>query len=84
MYITLTICFDKNKFDVRIDSRQEIMAVYKTLYESGKVKLLKVPCWYRSDAKECMVSAYRTFEEEGIYSGDILTAITEDENGENN
>lgn len=84
MYITLTVCFDEKQFNISVDSRQAIMAVYKTLYEAGRIKLLKIPDWYRSDAKECMVSAYRTFQEEKVYSGDILTAITEDRNGKNN
>lgn len=75
MYITLTMHFGNQSFDISVDSRQEIMAVYRTLYEAGRIKPLKVSHWYRSTAKECMVSAYRTFDEEGIYSGDILTAV---------
>lgn len=75
MYITLTMYFKNQSFDISVDSRQKIMAVYTTLYEAGRIKSSEVWDWYRSDAGKCMVSAHRTFEEEGIYSGDILTAV---------
>ena len=75
MFITITIQTQKGRADIRIDSEQKISEGLKVLIESGKLPPVHNPDFFRSSVKESLVSAYRTFSEEGIFDGDILTAI---------
>jgi len=45
------------------------------LRESGKMLPGSMPAYFRSKQSEKLVSAYKTFQEEAIYDGDVLTAI---------
>jgi len=75
MFITITIQTQKGQADIRIDSEQKIMEGLKVLWESGKLPPGHAPDFFRSSVKETLVSAYRTFGDEGIHDGDILTAM---------
>ena len=75
MYITITLELDDQKSDIRIDSEQKISMGLTVLGESGKMSHGKMPAYYRSKQGEKLVSAYKTFHDEAIYDGDILTAI---------
>ncbi|MCL2820417.1 MAG: hypothetical protein FWD38_06250 [Oscillospiraceae bacterium] len=45
------------------------------LRESGKFSGGETPAYYRSKQVEKLVSAYKTFNDEAIYDGDVLTAL---------
>ena len=75
MFITITIQTQKGRADIRIDSEQKISEGLKVLMESGKLPPEHNPDFFRSSVKESLVSAYRTFSEEGIFDGDILTVV---------
>lgn len=75
MYITITVQLGDEEASLKIDNRQEIQAAIEILRESGRWKTQLRPDYYRSDMRERMVSAYKTFEEEKIYDGDRLTAV---------
>ena len=75
MFITITIKLGKNTSDVRIDSDQRITKCMEVLRESGKMSFDEPPAYFRSEQSEKLVSAYKTFNEEGIYDGDTLTAV---------
>ncbi|MDD6571049.1 MAG: hypothetical protein PUF12_01550 [Thermoflexaceae bacterium] len=79
MYITLTMKINNKSYDINIDAGQKISAAFKVLCDAGYVKGGQMPNWYRSGMRGCLVSAYRTFEEEQIFGGDILTAIDKKE-----
>ena len=62
---------------VQIDQRQEVCAGLRVLQESGKLPQLIRPDFFRSDSLGKVISAYCTFEELGIYSGDVLSPIVD-------
>ena len=64
--------FDGASFDIQIDRRQKIEAVAKLLAQNGSFKDVH---FYRSRMQNRTVSAFNTFEEEGIFAGDELIAI---------
>jgi len=39
-------------------------------------RISAAPDFFRSDVRERLVSAHRTFAEEGIFDGDVLTVVT--------
>jgi len=80
MFITITIETMGYGADIRIDARQKIYEGLKVLRESGKLPLGASPDFFRSCVKESLVSAYKTFEEEGIFDGDILVTVDKIEN----
>jgi len=43
---------------------------------SGSTSQNTSPDFFRSGVRERMVSAHRTFAEEGIFDGDVLTVVT--------
>jgi len=71
----LTIKTGEGTVDIRIDSEQKINEALKVLRDSGKLPHGKNPHYFRSYINETLVSAYKTFIEENIFDGDILTAI---------
>lgn len=75
MFITITIEADGSSADIRIDSEQRICTCVQVLRESGKMPSGESPAYFRSEQNERLVSSYKTFSDEGIYDGDMLTAI---------
>ena len=75
MFLTLSIEAEHGQADVRIDSEQVIGEGLRVLRESGKLPGGAVPDYFRSHMNQRLVSAWRTFEDEQIYDGDILSAI---------
>ena len=75
MFISITVDAFKQKNDIRIDSEQKIAAGFLTLQEAGKLPAGPCPDYFRSRLKGCQVSAYKSFAEEQIFDGDILTAL---------
>lgn len=74
MNITVTYRTPDGENIVQIDRRQEIGAGLAILKKTGKTPYLGMPDFFRSYSLRQMVSAYCTFEELNIFSGDILTA----------
>ena len=65
----------KNKrFDIKIDNLQTIMSSVEILKETGKYTG-NIACFYRSKMQCLIVSGYQTFEDAGIYTGDVLIAV---------
>ena len=75
MFITVTVKSGEFAKDIRIDSEQKIGTGLKVLRESGNMPYGDDPAYYRSKQTEKLVSAYKTYQEEYICDGDILTAI---------
>jgi len=75
MFINITIESDGNRRDIRIDSEQKIKEGLAVLRQSGKLPFGTAPDYFRSRLNQRPVSAYRTFAEEEIFDGDVLTAI---------
>lgn len=75
VFITITIEAGESSADMRIDSEQRIRMCVQALRESGKMPSGEIPAYFRSEQNERLVSSYKTFSEEGIYDGDVLTAI---------
>jgi len=75
MYITVTLQYKDKAFDISLDNRQKLTVGLQTLQDNQKVSYEKEPDFYRSEMQKRVVSAYRTFEDEQIASGDKLTAI---------
>ena len=75
MFITITVKDGKFSSDIRIDSEQKIIKGIEILRASGKLPVGDSPSYFRSEQNERLVSAYKTFNDEGIYGGDILTSI---------
>ena len=82
MFLSLTMKTVGGSADIRIDSEQEINAGLRVLRESGKLPDGSMPDFFRSQMNQTSVSAWRTFEEEQVFEGDMLIAI-EQETGEN-
>ena len=75
MFINLTIQSGEGRRDIRIDSEQKIKEALAVLRQSGKLPMGKVPDYYRSRLNQRLVSAYKTFSEEDVYDGDVLSAV---------
>lgn len=75
MYITVTLQYKDKAFDISLDDRQKLNVGLQTLRDNQKVSYEKEPAFYRSEMQKRVVSAYRTYEEEQIASGDKLIAI---------
>ena len=75
MFINITIETDGNRRDIRIDSEQKIKESLAVLRQSGKLPMGISPDYFRSRLNQRPVSAYKTFSEEGIFDGDVLSAI---------
>jgi len=76
MFINITIGIDGQRRDIRIDSEQQIMEALSVLRQSQKLPMGAGCDYFRSRLNGRLVSAYKTFAEEDIYDGDILTALT--------
>jgi uncharacterized ubiquitin-like protein YukD len=75
MFITITLKTSGGQADIRIDSEQRISVALEVLRDSGKLRCSETPTYYRSQLGEKLVSAYKTFQEEQVYDGDILCSI---------
>ena len=75
MFINITLVTEGLSRDIIIDSQQKISEALTVLRQSGKLPMGQSPEYYRSLLNERLVSAYKTFAEESIFDGDILTAI---------
>ena len=73
MNITVTYRTPMGENIVQIDRRQELGAGLRILQETGKDMFFEKPDFFHSYSLGKMVSAYCTFEELGIYSGDVLS-----------
>ncbi|MCL2365357.1 MAG: hypothetical protein FWC71_11955 [Defluviitaleaceae bacterium] len=77
MYINVTIKQQQQRFDIRIDSEQNIIEGLKVLTDSGKLPADNHTYdYFRSFVRNTLVSANKTFAQEFIYDGDILEAVT--------
>ena len=75
MNITVTIKDPCCENIIQIDRLQQIKAGLDILQETGKTAYMGKPTFYKSEALGMIVSAYLSFEDLGIYSGDILSVI---------
>ncbi len=75
MHITVTFKDSSSENIIQIDQRQELRVGLRVLQETGKTSYAASPDFFRSEALGKVVSAYRSFEDLGIFSGDILTVI---------
>lgn len=75
MYITITLIINKFKIDIRVDKRQKISALFDVLKSKGLLDGVSSPNFYKSLLNKRTVSSFNTFEDENIYSGDVLKAI---------
>jgi len=75
MFINITIENEGIRRDIRIDNEQKIKEGLEVLRQSGKLPMGKAPDYFRSRLNQKPVSAYKTFEEEGVFDGDILSVI---------
>lgn len=73
--ITVTLYFSSGEYHLKIDPRQNITSAFLILREKGMLPQMREPDFYFSTLRRRMVSAYRTFEEQEIYTGDKLWAI---------
>jgi len=76
MFINITLELNESKQDIRIDNEQKIKEGLQVLRQSGKLPIGPTPDYYRSKLNQRPVSAHKTFIEEEVYDGDILSAIT--------
>ena len=74
MYITITVKSDDNRADIKIDDRQIIRDGMKILRENGVINCSDSD-YFHSYIQKKVISSYITFNDAGILSGDVLTAI---------
>lgn len=70
--ISFTLDYMGSKVDLQLDEKQEIRNVLKVLSESGNIPPDKNWRWCKSMLQRRVISVYKTFEEEKIFTGDIL------------
>lgn len=75
MYVQVTIEIETAQYDVRIDSAQPIGAALEALQSARKCAVSQPVFRYKSGVAQRIVSSFCSFENERIYSGEILTAI---------
>ena len=75
MFINITIELEGKRRDIRIDSEQKIKEGLSVLQQRGKLPMGIFPDYFMSHLNQKPVSAYKTFSEEGVFNGDILSAI---------
>ena len=75
MFINITIESGEQRRDIRIDSEQKINEGLAVLWQSGKLPLGLMPDYFHSRLNQCTVSGHKTFLEEDVFDGDVLTAI---------
>jgi len=75
MFINLTLEVNGTRRDIRIDSDQKIKESLNVLRQSGKLPMGITPDYFHSRINQRTVSAYKTFREEGVFDGDVLSAL---------
>jgi len=75
VFINITIEIGEQRRDILIDSEQKISEGLLVLRQSGKLPMGFSPDYFRSMQNKRLVSAYKTFVDEGVFDGDILSAI---------
>jgi len=75
MLINITVESGGRSQNIRIDNGQKIGEGLSVLRKSGKLSGFSKPDYFHSQLNEKLVSAYKTFAEEQIFDGDILTSI---------
>ena len=75
MFINLTMEVNGVRRDIRIDSQQKIKESLAILRQSGKLPMGNSPDYFRSRLNQRLVSAYKTFSEEDVFDGDVLSAV---------
>ena len=75
MFINLTLAVYDKKYNIRIDSMQRIGVGLDILREGGKCPSGKIPDYFHSGMNQRLVSSYKTFLQEEVFDGDILTAV---------
>lgn len=78
MFISFTLEVGEHRKDIRLDSEQKISEPLKVLRINGIFPNGAEPDYYRSLMNGRPVSAHMSFKEEGIFDGDVLTAILPD------
>lgn len=75
MYITVTIVINDKSYDIRVDNRQKIYECIKIL--KSRIRSINDTDinFFKSYIHNRIVSKYLTFEEAGIFGGDILSAV---------
>ena len=76
MFINITIEKNGVSLDIKIDSEQKIRDGLTVLQESGKLSEGDIPDFFKSRLQERPVSTFKTFHEEQIFDGDILSVIS--------
>lgn len=75
MYITITIINKrtKAKYDLRINKNQKIIEFLRILNEELNLNInLNKTSFIKSITKKKLISIYSTFEDEDVYTGDII------------
>lgn len=75
MYITITMKINDRSIDVRVDNRQTISDIYAVIKDREGLNNIPSPMFYKSFQNRKLISSLNTFEQEKIYSGDILDAV---------
>ena len=70
--ISFTLDYMGTRIDLQLDEKQEIRNVLKVLSKSGNIPQEQNWRWCKSALQRRVISVYKTFEEEKIYTGDIL------------
>ena len=74
-FINITIDSHGQRRDIKIDSEQKIKEGLQVLRQSGRLPMGNSPDYFHSRLNQRPVSAYKTFADEGVYDGDILSVI---------
>jgi len=75
MFINITIEVAEKHRDIRIDSEQKISEGLAVLRYSNKLPMGVSPDYFHSRLNQKIVSAHKTFSDERVFDGDVLTAI---------
>lgn len=75
MYITITMKVNDRIINIRVDKRQTISDVYAVIKDREGLTNIPLPKFYKSFQNKKLISSLNTFEQEQIYSGDILDAV---------
>lgn len=76
MYITITLKINEKDYDLKVDKRQTIIEFLKIINESLNLNInINEINFVKSITHKKQISTYFTFEESGIFTGDILEVI---------
>jgi hypothetical protein len=83
MYITVTIVVEGTSYDLSVDEKQKPSSVFLALKDRGLVKVKKSPGMYKSMLLGEWVRSDLTLKEQGVKSGDLLSAPVAQERNRN-